>query len=148
MKKYKNLCVVLLLFIALILTSGCRQEEKADDEVACTHIANDYGWQGYLTLTTSDPISDSGWYYYDMYCVEVTAGKTYELKFFSDTGYWIGLSIWEDYGEHEIFYTNSTIPVVYYETASETATAKISVWIHKDQLAGGTAAYNIWIMEQ
>ncbi len=147
---------VISVFIAAVVVFTACFDDSSDSssasggsETPCTYVVPDYGWHGLYYLNTSDPISSSGNYYYDMYCTDVIAGKTYALQLRSPNGYWIGLSVWRaDGSEDEVEYINSNASTPRYRVGETTGTARFSVWIHKDELAGGSAGYQFYLMEQ
>ncbi len=139
----KKLFVVVVLIVAGALLTTCESAGSGRGSTPCT-LVDANGWVGqFFSLTTSDPVSDSGNYYYDMYCADVSAGTWYELGLFSEDNYWLGLSVWDE-GEIELIYTDARDFASIY--SDEAGRGYFSVWIHKDDLAGGMADYQIYLL--
>jgi hypothetical protein len=138
--------------IVLILLSfaGCDSatSDSGGGGSSCI-VVEPNGWvylgSGGMRLTTDDPISDSGNYYYDSYCVDVSQDTWYDIELTSYNGYWIGISYFEADGtEIELLYTDgfSNRISVYSPTSSRT---HLSVWIHRNELGSGVADYQFYI---
>jgi hypothetical protein len=138
MRKHVRYVGLVLLVLLAVAFQSC---DSSGGSAGCLQ-AN--GWHGPFSLTTSHPIS-SGGYYYESYCVDVSAGTTYELRLESLDYYGVGLSIFEGGYEDEVLWTYSDLEDWDYRTAPRSGRMNFSVWISTSQLTSGPAGYYFYI---
>lgn len=141
MKKHGRYAGLVLLVLLAMAFQSC--DSAAGGSFGCTLVQAN-GWHGPFSLTTSNPISSDG-YYYESYCVDVSAGTTYELGLESWDYSGVGLSIFEGGYEDEVLWTYSEPEDWDDRTAERSGRMNFSVWISTSRLSSGSARYRFYI---
>lgn len=108
----------------------------------CTVVQAD-GWHGPFSLTTSHPLSSSG-YHYESFCVSAVGGTTYRFGLQTDVR-GVGLSVFHNGVEDEVLWTYGANEAWDTRLVPESGLVSFSVWVNRDRISSGSARYSFYL---
>ncbi len=108
----------------------------------CTVVQAD-GWHGPFSLTTSNPLSSSG-YHYESFCVNAVGGTTYRFGLQTDVR-GVGLSVFHNGVEDEVLWTYGANEAWDTRLVPESGLVSFSVWVNRNRISSGSARYSFYL---